>query len=654
MSGTLRLKGSTSGYSELQAPAVAGDQTFILPVEGGTLLTTDSPFPTLTLESGTVTSPPLTFEGDSNTGIYSPGADELAITTSGVQRLVADSSGNVGIGTSSPGSLLHIASSGEARLIIDGDINNGANENAALIELKTDAGAVRHRVIAPEGTNNNLEIVAGSSGTSSSVSSSVLFSTKSSGANSTERMRIDNSGNVGIGTSSPQEKLHLIGKARIDDTDTIAISLKDNGSGNFYGFIGRGTDEALYINGGGTTPELSLRTVGTERLRIDSSGNVGIGTDSPSTLLTLASSDPRITITDTDAGGNIELRNTSGAGYLGTLGTHPFIFLSDGAERMRITGGGDVGIGTTSPSAKLEIAEPVGSTTPAKMRFLNDGERGVTVGFDDHNAAPAFSISSGNQSIKFISIASDGDVGIGTSSPTEKLHVKEGNIVIGQESGATTGIRNYIKFGREGSPKAAIGFLNNASNGRGELLFMNDVVSDGNEFGNGDEVMRIDINQRLVLGGISPTTAVAYSVCTSGRLQTTASYTNTTGSAANMFINSSGLVIRSTSSARYKTNIETLENSYADKLLECRPVWYRSIATDDTTHPQWSYYGFIAEEVANVDPRLVHFDEQEDGTLQPEGVQYTQMIAHLVNIVKRQKQQLVDLEARLSALETAN
>ena len=72
MSGTLRLRGSTSGYSELTAPAVAGDQTFILPTAGGTLLTTDSPAPTLTLESGTVGSPSLTFEGDSDTGIYSP------------------------------------------------------------------------------------------------------------------------------------------------------------------------------------------------------------------------------------------------------------------------------------------------------------------------------------------------------------------------------------------------------------------------------------------------------------------------------------------------------------------------------------------------------------------------------------------------------
>ena len=83
MSGTLRLRGSTSGYSELQAPAVAADQTFVLPTAGGTLLTTDSPVPKLTLELGSASQPSLTFQGDTDTGLFSEGTNTLNLVTGG-------------------------------------------------------------------------------------------------------------------------------------------------------------------------------------------------------------------------------------------------------------------------------------------------------------------------------------------------------------------------------------------------------------------------------------------------------------------------------------------------------------------------------------------------------------------------------------------
>tara|TARA_R100000322_G_scaffold44707_2_gene27971 strand:+ start:4576 stop:6231 length:1656 start_codon:yes stop_codon:yes gene_type:complete len=88
MSGTLRLRGSTSGYAELQAAAVAGDQTFILPAVGGTLLTTDSPIGNLTLELGSASQPSLRFEGDTDTGLFSSGANTLNLVTGGSNKLV--------------------------------------------------------------------------------------------------------------------------------------------------------------------------------------------------------------------------------------------------------------------------------------------------------------------------------------------------------------------------------------------------------------------------------------------------------------------------------------------------------------------------------------------------------------------------------------
>jgi hypothetical protein len=165
-------------------------------------------------------------------------------------------------------------------------------------------------------------------------------------------------------------------------------------------------------------------------------------------------------------------------------------------------------------------------------------------------------------------------------------------------------------------------------------------------------------------------------------------YDHTTSSGANVNVTSGGQLRRSTSSIRFKTNVETLENSYADALLNCRPVWYRSTAPSD--NPEHSYWGFIAEEVAEIDPRLVQFSTEttsfvdavdgdgnplfeEDGTTrqkmrvkttheepQPESVVYERFVPHLLNLIKRQKEAIetleasnADLLARVSALESA-
>ena len=201
---------------------------------------------------------------------------------------------------------------------------------------------------------------------------------------------------------------------------------------------------------------------------------------------------------------------------------------------------------------------------------------------------------------------SNGNVGINTSNPGSTLEVG-GTVAAGNFLGQAA--TNAMTFGIPGTDTAIIMYGTGYTSDPNRMLFRTGTVN------------RAELDQigRWVLGGIAPVTAVNYSICTSGRIQSTASYTNTTSSAANLHINSSGLMIRSTSSARYKTDIETLEDSYADKLLDCRPVWYRSTATDDTAHPEWGYYGFIAEEVAEIDSRLVHFNELENGTLQPEG-----------------------------------
>ena len=144
----------------------------------------------------------------------------------------------------------------------------------------------------------------------------------------------------------------------------------------------------------------------------------------------------------------------------------------------------------------------------------------------------------------------------------------------------------------------------------------------------------------------------------------------TTGSSANVFVStSSNTLFRSTVSAlKYKTNVETMEDSYADAILGLRPVWYRSLCAADPD--SYGYWGFIAEEVAEVDARLVTFGVSDDYEWQydedgekiepdvadltePEGVQYDRLVPHLVNLLARQRDQIADLSTRVATLEAA-
>jgi hypothetical protein len=139
-------------------------------------------------------------------------------------------------------------------------------------------------------------------------------------------------------------------------------------------------------------------------------------------------------------------------------------------------------------------------------------------------------------------------------------------------------------------------------------------------------------------------------------------YDSTTATAANVNVTTNGSMRRSTSSIKYKTDVETIQDQYADALLECRPVWYRSTCEGD--RPEHSWWGFIAEEVAEIDPRLVQWKTteavvQENGSLEhvpcdpePEGVSYDRFVPHLLNLIKRQKEQIEAMEARLSSLES--
>ena len=189
-------------------------------------------------------------------------------TNASTERMRIDSSGNVGIGTSSPN-----VSGFNTALTVD-----GAESGIELTEGGTVQGIV---------SSNSKGL-----GLSGIGSRGIRLFTSASGA-ATERMRIDSSGNVGIGTSSPAYPLEV---RTSSDTEISAIR-----TGSVRASLGAfaSGESRLTSAGGSSFQTFYTGTSSTERMRIDSTGRVGIGTSSPDTLMEIASTSPVLRITNT-------------------------------------------------------------------------------------------------------------------------------------------------------------------------------------------------------------------------------------------------------------------------------------------------------------------------------------------------------------------
>jgi hypothetical protein len=157
-------------------------------------------------------------------------------------------------------------------------------------------------------------------------------------------------GNVGIGTTSPGYKLDVTGDARFGDGNNFNPLIQYAGSGRTagspgYSFVGD-------LNTGMFNPNLSntlaFSTGGSERMRINSSGNVGIGTTSPDAKLDIEGDEASLRIKDTTSGKTWDWQVHSTYMEFGEVNV--------ANNRLVIKNGGNVGIGTTDPQSKLQVA----------------------------------------------------------------------------------------------------------------------------------------------------------------------------------------------------------------------------------------------------------------------------------------------------------
>jgi hypothetical protein len=339
------------------------------------------------------------------------------VTYAGASGLLSDSSTfvfdgtNVGLGTASPSS-----NAGYSALTI-------SNTTGGQIYWKD----TNTSVTAYAGVDNSLAYLATLS------NHPFLFRT-----NNTERMRITSAGVVGIGTSSPDASYRL----NLSGTNTIfpAVYFNNTTSSKDYSLRVSGTDFILRDN-----------TSGNDRLYVNTSGNVGIGTSSPNALLEVYGGDIRLRSTSNGANGFLTFVNTSNVvassiyNYNGLLSLNEQLIIKNST--------GNVGIGVVPTTlGKLEVQ--TGTTAPALWCQTGGTTSAYTiVDFRTGTNLPALTIY-GNGVASF-----GGNVGIGTSSPGSPLTV------------STTGVDRTVQINST-----------DGAGGYGAVLSLNNTGTGGREY----------------------------------------------------------------------------------------------------------------------------------------------------------------------------
>ena len=384
---------------------------------------------------------------------------------------------------------------------------------------------------------------------------------------------------------------------------------------------------------------------------------------------------------------------------------------------MTLDASGNLGVGATSLSVKLQVSKSGAGIQD--IAWLNNSQAVGT----DVGSQLSFTGTTNNNGLAAIGGAFAGattaDGGymffstraVTSGTLTERARITSGgNFLIGDFT-AESKLNVYSGGGTfsSGTMPAGMTIYGNTNNGQGSMLSFKANSGDQGIAGiAGVRSSGYETELRFYTNNTSSQNAFTERVRIGSGGEVYFPGVGTTASAANAYLNNGSTpanqLLRSTSSLRYKTDVETLDHAKADAVLNLRPVWYRSKAEAD--RKDWSWYGLIAEEVAQVEPRLVHWSYPEDqfetietqteiektrevevtpavlddegnvvepavtetetytetetkserklkadAQLAPDGVQYDRLTVMLLDIVKRQNQRIEQLEAKVAALE---
>ena len=607
--------------------------------------------------------------------------------------------GNVGIGTTSPTARLSVNENTATGNVNLADFNASATNANGLIRVITrnaaDTGttSVDFHKVYQSGFSINNNDTASSNFTRFVVGAS-------------ERMRINSSGNVGIGTNNPDAKLKIQSSNSDVPAQSLAIrqnNAADSAQATFTIEVSPTDGVSRLVSSATSTPQLAFYTANNEAVRIDSSGNVGIGTSTPNNLLDVrGASDPQLKVSATNTG-------TNSAGlYIENQGQRNWQIWADrSSDQLRIghnsrastvvsVTDSRVGIGTTSPTSPLHVVGDIktegaflalpfsGSSEGGEIQIKNpDGTtNGAIIDVSSANTFRIFQLNN-NSAMQLgqlsgtggtitlhtsaqerFRVDSVGNCGIGTSAPITDLTVRGissgsegGNLCIQNTgSGINTSVALYLTpnngGGNDLARTASIRSRQELAGNYANLEFYT-AASDTPA-----ERMRIESNGRVCINRTTSQSGGQLSInYTNGFTAGLAVRdTKTTGTGIVLHVvNGSGSIIggisqnqsstsfNTSSDYRLKENIVDLDGAI-DRVKQLLPKRFNFINDADTTVD-----GFLAHEAQTVVPEAVtgtHNEVDDDGNPVMQGIDQ----AKLVPLLTAALQEAI---TRIEALENA-
>jgi hypothetical protein len=415
-------------------PVVNGGTGVTTSTGTGSVVLSNSPALTgqVSFADGTAAAPSIAHTGDLNAGLFFPAADTVAVATAGTERMRVSSAGDVGIGTASPSASLDVLTQVTGALGIS--LRGRSSDNVSDFSLKSNDAATVYGQI--QGRSTDLRIQTG-------TALPITFFT-----NSTERMRIDSSGNVGIGVTPSA----WVSASKAVQLPGISLESTSTTAGNIFANAYRDSSFVRRYVNTGTANQFDMSSAGfrwfnapsgtagdaitfTQSMTLDASGNLGIGTSSPVNRLQAVGAAPA-TVPAAGASGH----------QLG-VGTTPYGVavgaLSDGSGYIQATrwdgaatnyqlllqpNGNNVGIGTNAPDALLSVngAASFGDGSAASPSIANFGDLNTGLFFP---AADTVAVSTAGA--ERFRIGSAGQFGIGGAN-----YGTTGHTIVSAGSGA--------------------------------------------------------------------------------------------------------------------------------------------------------------------------------------------------------------------------
>ena len=510
------------------------------------------------------------------------------------ERMRITTSGQMGLGTNNPvqqsGKGLHIHNSGgQTRIKLTNNVTGAtANDGFDIIQ--------EH--------NNDVHILNHEAGV-------LKF-----GTNDAERMRIDANGLVGINmtpanTASNTYPLQIYSPG---SQCFLTLGNSNTGSGPSNGLVLGNDGSSAYIWNRENTP-IQFATNNTERVRIDSSGNMGLGTNNPAKKLHIS-----------DTSGPAQIRITGSSGSSDIYADANIYFQPNGTTRVTMNSSGQLLVGTTSSRSG---ATTYGSTAPAVLieRAVNSHSNADLMLINNSSSAyyPKLTLAT----TKGSTANSHGNIG-----PSEAM----GYIVFAGSDGT-----NLIEGAR-------IAGITDAATSTTNMPTRLSFYTNGGSASSPTERFRIDrVGQNKMLSGSSTSTLELRNGSGSGTSNRllyglhSATALNNGTPIYSIFTNGT---VGTPSDIRLKKNVETTRDGYLSDLASLRVVKYHWNTQEDTEPKE---LGLIAQEVETVFPGLIHTEGEGDEEVKE--IKRSVIPMMLLKALQEANAKIETLEEKVAALE---